>query len=295
MTDEDVAEAMAGVGKGPDDEINKREFIAWFEGLAKQDGPGASKMEQIQKNACAAGSSIGFLSRRLGEGRSHADAFIGDYSLGTIMARTGCPATPSHEAPLPSKVMKAMAGTDYDYQAGTQTLGIHGSSDFSGRCDAVNVTLPASIWAKSTDPEVVAKDLRDAFAMVDVDGSGGIDAGELKGLAKMLGVRMSDKDLKQAMSEMDEDGSGEVDFEEFAAWWQAQQGEGGKWELNLLATLSKTKLWGDRVGNSLVAMLAHHYRFVLPGGSGAKRREFKAGKGWSRRAGDRSLRMEKVD
>ena len=277
MTDDDVAEAMAGLGKTPDDEIDKREFIAWFEGLSNQKGPGGSKMEQIQKNACAAGSSIGFLSRRLGEGRAPADAFIGDYSLGTMMTAAGCPATPSDEAPVPSKVCKAMADAEWDYQSGTQTLNIHGSSDFSGRCDAVNMTLPASIWAKSTDPEVVAKELQDAFAMVDVDGSGEIDAGELRGLAKMLGMRMSDKDIQQAMGEMDEDGSGEVDFEEFAAWWTAQQGEGGKWELNLLATLSKTKRWGDRVGNSLVAMLAHHYRFVLPGGSGAKRREFKAG------------------
>jgi hypothetical protein len=76
-------------------------------------------------------------------------------------------------------------------------------------------------------------------------------------------------------------------------WWTAQQGEGGKWELDLLATLGKTKRWASRVGDGLAAVLAHHYGFVLPAGSGAKRREFKPGKGWSRRAGDRHLRMEK--
>jgi len=35
--------------------------------------------------------------------------------------------------------------------------------------------------------------------MVDVDGSGEIDKGELKGLAKMLGMQMSDKDLVTAL------------------------------------------------------------------------------------------------
>jgi len=86
--------------------------------------------------------------------------------------------------------------------------------------------------------------------MVDVDGSGEIDKGELKGLAKMLGMQMSDKDLvtalplirshrnnvdqhfvaraqDAAMEEMDDDGSGEVDFEEFAEWWTSQQAGGG--------------------------------------------------------------------
>jgi Ca2+-binding EF-hand superfamily protein len=213
MSDADVEEAMAGLGKGMDEEINKKEFISWFEGLSKPtpgSANGVSKMELIQKNATAAASSIGYLSRRLGEGRPPADAFIGDYSIGTMMSSMGCPTTPSAEHPLPSKLLRPMAGTDYEYQSGTYTVEIHGSSDFSGRCDCVNVSLPASIWAKSTDPAEVEKDLRDAFSMVDVDGSGEIDSTELKGLAKMLGMQMSDKDIQQAMDEMDEDGSGEV-------------------------------------------------------------------------------------
>ena len=44
-----------------------------------------------------------------------------------------------------------------------------------------------------------AHTVQDAFAMVDVDGSGEIDKGELKGLAKMLGMQMSDKDLVTAL------------------------------------------------------------------------------------------------
>ena len=37
-----------------------------------------------------------------------------------------------------------------------------------------------------------------------------------------------------------------------------------------MATIGKTKRWGERVGDGLTAALAHHYGFVLPAGSGAK-------------------------
>merc|ERR1711871_1232249 len=106
---------------------------------------------------------------------------------------------------------------------------------------------------------------------------------------------MSDKDIQQAMSEMDLDRSGEVGFNEFAAWWSSQRGKNGRWELDLLQQMGKTKRWAGRVGDGLASVLAHHYGFVLPAGSGANRRQFKPGKGWSRRAGDRFLRMQKEE
>ena len=59
----------------------------------------------------------------------------------------------------------------------------------------VNITVPASVWAKSSDPETVQQELKDAFAMVDVDGSGEIDQGELRGLAQMLGMELTNADL----------------------------------------------------------------------------------------------------
>ena len=72
------------------------------------------------------------------------------------------------------------------------------------------------------------------------------------------------------MEEMDADGSGEVDFEEFSEWWTKQQAAGGKWQLDQISAMAKTKRWADRLGDGLLSMLAHHYRFVLPAGSGAK-------------------------
>ena len=61
---------------------------------------------------------------------------------------------------------------------------------------------------------------------------------------------------------------------EFISAWPRKQSErdfvARKWELNLLATMAKTKRWGNQLGIGLLAMLTHHYRFVLPAGSGAK-------------------------
>ena len=61
---------------------------------------------------------------------------------------------------------------------------------------------------------------------------------------------------------------------EFISAWPRKQPErdfvARKWELNLLATMAKTKRWGNQLGIGLLAMLTHHYRFVLPAGSGAK-------------------------
>jgi Ca2+-binding EF-hand superfamily protein len=62
------------------------------------------------------------------------------------------------------------------------------------------------------DPE---KELRDAFAVFDTDGSGSIDRKELKRLMKKLGQALSEAELDAMMSEVDTDGDGEISFEEF--------------------------------------------------------------------------------
>jgi hypothetical protein len=70
----------------------------------------------------------------------------------------------------------------------------------------------------AVDPETEKQAIAESFALFDVDGSGEIDAEELKSVAKKLGVPMSDDDIAEAMAVMDEDGSGEVDLEEFTSW-----------------------------------------------------------------------------
>jgi len=62
------------------------------------------------------------------------------------------------------------------------------------------------------DPD---KELKDAFAVFDADGSGTISRTELKKLMKNLGQSLSDAELDAMMDEVDTDGSGEIDFAEF--------------------------------------------------------------------------------
>jgi Ca2+-binding EF-hand superfamily protein len=62
------------------------------------------------------------------------------------------------------------------------------------------------------DPE---KELRDAFAVFDTDGSGSIDRKELKRLMKKLGQALSEAELDAMMDEVDTNGDGEISFEEF--------------------------------------------------------------------------------
>ena len=64
------------------------------------------------------------------------------------------------------------------------------------------------------DPE---KELKDAFAVFDSDGSGFIDRSELKKLMANLGQALTDGELDDMMDEVDTNGDGEISFEEFKA------------------------------------------------------------------------------
>ncbi|KAK3279933.1 hypothetical protein CYMTET_12214 [Cymbomonas tetramitiformis] len=60
------------------------------------------------------------------------------------------------------------------------------------------------------------KELKVVFSVVDKDGSGSIDADELKGALRWAGAKMPNADFDQMFAEADDDGSGCIDFEEFA-------------------------------------------------------------------------------
>jgi calmodulin len=62
------------------------------------------------------------------------------------------------------------------------------------------------------DPE---KELRDAFAVFDTDGSGSIDRKELKRLMKKLGQALTEAEVDAMMDEVDANGDGEISYEEF--------------------------------------------------------------------------------
>jgi hypothetical protein len=74
-----------------------------------------------------------------------------------------------------------------------------------------------------------ARTISAAFNLFDRDGSGTIDAVELKGVCREIGMHMTDADLQRCMAELDEDGSGDIDLKEFKAWFNmlAKPGSGG--------------------------------------------------------------------
>jgi len=80
--------------------------------MVVQSGPGGSRMEQIQRSSITSSSSVGFLSTNLIKtGGTAADAFVGETSLGTMLSSFGCLATPSSDAPLPSRVLRGTEPT----------------------------------------------------------------------------------------------------------------------------------------------------------------------------------------
>eukprot|EP01052_Picozoa_sp_SAG31_P007365 SAG31_NODE_351_length_17237_cov_7.010445_9_plen_114_part_00 len=68
--------------------------------------------------------------------------------------------------------------------------------------------------------------IRELFELMDEDGGGSLDHGEIKKLAKSMGAKLTDEELNTALVEMDADGSGEVDFGEFYDWWSQDKDAG---------------------------------------------------------------------
>ena len=61
------------------------------------------------------------------------------------------------------------------------------------------------------------EEMKAAFALFDRDGSGSIDAVELKALLKAMDQHPSPLELEELLQQMDTDGNGVIDFNEFAA------------------------------------------------------------------------------
>ena len=69
-----------------------------------------------------------------------------------------------------------------------------------------------------------ARKLRQLFGAVDTDGSGTLEAGEIRRLCAAMGAALSDAELSDAMAAIDTDRNGRVSFEEFVAWRTRQSG-----------------------------------------------------------------------
>lgn len=81
---------------------------------------------------------------------------------------------------------------------------------------------------KGPPPELTEdqkQEIREAFDLFDTDGSGSIDAKELKVAMRALGFEPSKEEIRKLISEIDKDGTGTVDFEEFLGMMTVKMGE----------------------------------------------------------------------
>ena len=71
--------------------------------------------------------------------------------------------------------------------------------------------------------ELFIQKCREAFNTFDTDGSGSIDAQEMRSLLEAIGVNPSEEELFRFMSEVDLDGTGEIEFGEFLRAFEKQR------------------------------------------------------------------------
>ncbi|KAG7668491.1 hypothetical protein KSW81_005258 [Nannochloris sp. 'desiccata'] len=69
------------------------------------------------------------------------------------------------------------------------------------------------------------QEIREAFDLFDTDGSGTIDAKELKVAMRALGFEPKKEEVKKMISDVDTDGSGTIGFDDFMAMMTAKMAE----------------------------------------------------------------------
>merc|ERR1712118_505974 len=74
-----------------------------------------------------------------------------------------------------------------------------------------------------TDDQI--QEIREAFDLFDTDGSGSIDAKELKVAMRALGLDAKKDEIRRMINDIDKDGSGTIDFNEFLNMMTARMGD----------------------------------------------------------------------
>ena len=95
-------------------------------------------------------------------------------------------------------------------------------------------------------------DLKETFALIDKDGSGGIDAEELHEAMKHLGFDITLAQAQTMVEEADEDDNGEIDFEEFRAMF-TKNGLGDELKSKKSKKVQQASMWSQwrqRLGTS---------------------------------------------
>merc|ERR1711988_715202 len=69
------------------------------------------------------------------------------------------------------------------------------------------------------------QEIREAFELFDTDGSGSIDAKELKVAMRALGFEPKKDEIHKMIADVDDSGDGEIDFDEFLKMMTTKMGE----------------------------------------------------------------------
>ena len=86
------------------------------------------------------------------------------------------------------------------------------------------VAFPSQAKLKGlTDDQI--QEIREAFDLFDTDGSGTIDAKELKVAMRALGLDAKKDEIRRMINDIDKDGSGTIDFNEFLNMMTARMGD----------------------------------------------------------------------
>merc|ERR1712022_65549 len=96
-------------------------------------------------------------------------------------------------------------------------------SGYRGR--GSGATAGAKKAGKSDLSEEQKQEIREAFDLFDTDGSGNIDAKELKVAMRALGFEPKKDEVKKMVNDLDRDGDGTVDFQEFLQMMSGKMGD----------------------------------------------------------------------
>merc|ERR1711904_231228 len=94
-----------------------------------------------------------------------------------------------------------------------------------GRGRGSNAAKGAKRPGKSELTEEQKQEIREAFDLFDTDGSGAIDAKELKVAMRALGFEPKKDEIRKMISDIDKDGDGTIDFDEFMMMMTAKMAE----------------------------------------------------------------------
>ena len=192
MTDDDLDAAMLQMDADNSGEIDFEEFFAWFSDVMEGDEATRKAFDKadVDGSGCIERREVKQVLLDLGHSREQVTrAFLDE----------------------------AMAEMDDDGS---------GEVSFEEFREWWNKQLTQQVLEHhGTDRDPHEEYLTNYWSKADADGSGILDRDELQGLMARLGRLLQEEELDVAFAIMDEDGSGGIEYDEFSNWFEWLQAE----------------------------------------------------------------------